>query len=324
LAIPSPAVANLTGNVGRTLGENNFVQYAKMTAAATWNGFFPYQWWRPRTNDVCLDGYCAFDLNFTLNAVEQNYTQWSFWDNSPGGFTFIQFLSTPERLAGNLLRVFFDGGNVEEYDNILETGGQAAVTELVMARLREKFTDSDGPIPDPVDAFYRGEKNGYTYLSAGVPFTAAQQSAWAAEPLTGEKLCLVGESFNTLNSGWQEGAALSAQACMRGPVFNDVISAATADSWEMCINPTTEVVLDASTATDPCLLLENEYVIRDLAGLDYCGGPSVYNYPNSSFFNNPFGPFTTNSVNTRSVKTQSVYKKTDAVPNPKHSRYLVL
>lgn len=329
LAIPAPAVANLTGDVGLTLGQNDYVQYAKMTAAGTWNGFFPYMWWRPRTSEVCLDSYCAFNLNFTLSALEKNYTQWSFWDNSPGGFTFIRFNPTPERQAGNLLRVYWEDQAIQEYNDVLETGGQAAVTALVMSRLRAKFGLSDGPIPDPVDSFFKSEKNGYTYLQVGVPFTATQQTVWAAEPLAGEKLCLVGESFDTLNAGWMEGAANTAHNCMRGPVFSDVVSASTVNSWESCINPTTEVVLDYASSSDECLLLENEYVTRDLAGLDYCGGPSVYPFPNSSYFNTEYGVSSAirstssgSEIRPRAIQSKSIHKKTSH-RNRKHGRYMI-
>lgn len=325
VAVPSTAVAEMTGDVGSTLAQNDYIKYALATAAGTWNGFFPYMWWRPRTSELCLDSYCAFNLNFTMNPLEKNYTQWSFWDNSQGGFTFIQFLPTPERQAGNLLRVFWDNANIKQYDNVLETGGQAAVTELVMMRLREKFTVSDGPIPDPVDAFYKSEQNGYTYISAGAPFTAVQQTAWAIEPLAGEKLCLVGESYDMLNTGWQEAAAFTAHNCMRGPVFNDVISGETVDSWETCVNPTTGAVLNYSSSFDVCLLLENEYVMRDLAGIDYCGSASVYPFPNSSYFNTEFGVNSvTSSSRARGLHTKAIHRKTTTVARPKHGRSLVL
>ena len=293
LGMPSAYVANLTGNLGSQLASSKYIQYTKLTPVSTWNAFFPFEWWQNRTSQ-CVFGNCAIARNFTLSPFARKYTTWSFWNNAPGsGDVFIQFIGTPERQAGHLLRIFIDNEATNVFlANLLATSGQAAIQTYLMPLLRAQFNISDGPIPDPVDAYFHTERYGYSYISAGADFSAAQQTAWSVQPLGTERICLASESYSTLDTGWQEGATHSAHNCFRGKVFSDVITNAQVSAWERCSNGFSGRQLDngnKNTGNDVCLLLANEYHLRDLANLSFCGGPSVYAYANSSYFNAALG-----------------------------------
>jgi hypothetical protein len=192
------------------------------------------------------------------------------------GVPFAQYVGTPDRQEMNLIRIFLEDHDCDSLNSILSSDGQAAVTDEMMARLRAIF--SNETIPDPLDGYYRYEQFAYQLTRPGAGFLSGQLYAWAKEPIPGEKICMVSEGFDALNSGWQDGAVTSAHNCFRGKVFQDLYQPGDVQKWERCSNRFTNRDLikgNAQSTNDLCLLLENEYHMRDLAGLNYCGGPTV-------------------------------------------------
>lgn len=176
----------------------------------------------------------------------------------------------------NLLRVFLEDADCDPLNSLFTTGGQGAVTSEMMARLRAIF--GADTVPDPLDGFYRYEKDAYQLTRPGAGFTASQMFAWAKQPLAGEKICMASEGFNALDAGWQEGAVVSAHNCLRGQVFQDLYQPGDVNKFERCSNPYTNRDLikgNSQSENDLCMLLSTEFHMRDLAGLNYCGGPSV-------------------------------------------------
>jgi len=299
IAIPPNQLEQMSGSVVSELVETDFVTFSQPTHACTWNAFFRTRWWKEHA--VCNTGFCATgDRAFVnLSAQGRENVQWTFQDFTDGAgsdLLFVQFVPTPERIEGNLLRYFFEEGACETLDGIFTESGLAGVKTELMRRTRLKIGPAiNGRIPEPVESYYSSERFAYSGVKVGSPLRAEQWFAWGTEPLPGEKICFATEGVNMLDSGWQEGASVVAHNCLRGPVFNDVISAETVNAAETCVAysaaTTDSVVLDKGpdSGGDPCLLMVNEFVIRALAGYPddplSCRTPSVYPYPDLASFN---------------------------------------
>src|SRR5690606_24865254 len=130
-------------------------------------------------------------------------------------------------------------------------------------------------VPEPLFGFYRYEEYSYQLTRPGASFKAKDMTEWAKRPMRDEEYCIVGESVNPLDSGWQAAAITSADNCFRGSVFDD-IKPSMVTGWETCKNTFTNRMLKRGHpgTFDLCLLLSNEVHARDMAGLEYCGGPT--------------------------------------------------
>ena len=316
-ALPPQQLAYMGGTVVNQLATTPYIQYSQAIHACTWNAFFPSKWWKKYAS-TCNYGWCAETKAFNLSAYAREfYMGWNRQDNtpSPGSISFIQYVPTPERQQGNLLRYFFEDEMCEPLDTIFAASGQAGVQQELMQRTRLFLGAAIGtPIPDPTQSYYSSELYAYAGVAPGAPFTVGQWSAWAAEPLAGEKICFATEGTNMLDSGWMEGAAKSAHRCLASNVFKDVISSQTLSALERCranISSGANRYLDSgnkNSGNDVCLLLRNEYHIRDLANYSYCGGPSTYEYPTlASFTSTAYQP---NQVAWAGATSTTVYDTT--------------
>ena len=276
LAVPAGAARQLGGTAFSRIAASGVVQKTGQTHACTYNAFYPNKWWHP-VKSQCMFGYCAIARNWTTDNNATIRTSWMNFLIQAGWGGFVQYVSTPERNASNLVRIFADDHDCDEMDAIYAAGGIDAVTDEIHNRLRDTLTND--VIPDPVSAVYSSEKFAYWLPGSGTDFTATQAISYAKEPIRGEKICLASESYYGLDSGWQEGAAKSAHSCLKGPVFTDVISNGEVARFERCTNAATGRQLDVSnnqqTGNDVCLLLFNERHMRDLAGFNVCGGPTT-------------------------------------------------
>ncbi len=293
LAFPPTQLNSMSGSTVNTLKATPYVTYSRPTHACTWNAFFPTQWWA-KYAATCNFGYCAVSKAFNLTSfARDNYMGWNFADYSgrPTSIDFIQYVPTPERQEGHLLRYFFEEEPCVALDAIYASAGAAGIKTELMYRTRLALNAAVGqPIPEPVEAYYSSEIHGYAGIAPGAPFRATDWLQWATEPLVGEKLCFATEGVNMFDSGWQEGAAKVAHNCLRGNVFKDVVKATAITELERCranITSGANRYLDnnnKNTGNDICLLLRNEYHMRDLANYTTCGSPKIYNYPNLSSF----------------------------------------
>lgn len=275
-AIPPGALKQMTGDIVERLKRSKFVSTLWQNRACTWNVFFPTNWWQ-RLHTSCNTGYCTTlfaDGAFTLdsNTRARNYATWSAAGQHD--IPFLQYVGTDERQAGKLLRIYLEEEECEPLARDLEVGGQGAVKDTMMARLRRAFPLDT--IPNPTGFFYRDEEFAYSLPGIGADYTNDQLLSWASRPLDREGVCMASEGYNFFDGGWQEAAAVSAHRCLGGPVFSDIFHPADIAKFERCTNVFTGRVLDkADPQYDQCLLLANEASMRDLAGLDFCGGPST-------------------------------------------------
>lgn len=293
LAFPPSYVASMSGNVMERLQASPFVSYSKPNHACTWDAFFPTKWWHQYAA-TCNFGYCAVAKAFNLTSyARDNYMGWNHYDatGSATSISFIQYVPTPERQEGNLLRFFFEEEPCRQFDAIYASSGITGIQTELMSRVKINFATAVGAkIPNPTESYYSSELYAYSGLAPGAPFRATDWLAWGAEPFPGEKLCFATEGINMFDSGWQEGAAKSAHNCLKGNVFKDVIPSTTVQALERCranITNGANRYLDSSnknSGNDVCLLLRNEYHIRDLAHYTYCGAPQDYDYPNLASF----------------------------------------
>jgi hypothetical protein len=294
LAFPPTQLNSMSGSTVDTLKATPYVTYSKPTYSCTWNAFFPTQWWAQGYGSTCHFGYCASVKSFNLTGyARENYQAWNFADFSgrETSIDFIQYVATPERKEGHLLRYFYEEEPCIALDAIFASSGAAGIQTELMYRTRLALNAAVGqPIPEPVEAYYSSEIHGYAGIAPGAPFRPADWLQWATEPLMGEKLCFATEGVNMFDSGWQEGAAKVAHNCLRGNVFKDVVRASAITELERCradIKSGANRYLDnnnKNTGNDICLLLKNEYHMRDLAGYPTCGSPQIYDYPNLTSF----------------------------------------
>lgn len=300
LAFPPNHLASMSGSVVAKLQASPYVSYSQPTHACTWNAFFPTMWWKEYAA-TCNLGWCASTKAFNLSGyARDNYMGWNYADYSglPTSLDFVQYVPTPERKEGNLLRYFFEEAPCRELDAIYALSGAAGIQAELMSRTRFNLQAAvSTPIPEPVEAYYSSEVFAYAGIAPGAPFKATDWLTWATEPMRGEKLCFATEGVNMFDSGWQEGAAKVAHNCLRGNVFKDVVSSTAVSALERCranISSGANRYLDngnKNSGNDVCLLLRNEYHIRDLANYTYCGGPKVYDYPTlASFTSNSYQP----------------------------------
>jgi hypothetical protein len=68
---------------------------------------------------------------------------------------------------------------------------------------------------------------GWYWLRAGSPYTNADIAKWAVAPLDGERISLVGESYNPQRSTWSDGAIKSSLRTLE-EVFGVRVEAAAA------------------------------------------------------------------------------------------------
>ncbi len=61
-------------------------------------------------------------------------------------------------------------------------------------------------IPEPLNTVVHYWPAAWYWLKGGSQFTNAQIASWAIAPIPGEKVSLVGESYNPQRSGWSDGA----------------------------------------------------------------------------------------------------------------------
>lgn len=61
-------------------------------------------------------------------------------------------------------------------------------------------------IPTPLQTRVQVWPAGWYWLGAGASATNAELFQWAAEPLSGEEIGLVGEAYNVQRSGWSDAA----------------------------------------------------------------------------------------------------------------------
>jgi hypothetical protein len=317
LAFPAGHLASMSGDLVDTLRASPYITNTGAVKACAWNAFFPSKWWHTDRLQCNYD-WCAFTRNFTLTDRGLDYLGWNFVDPTPGpdSLGFVQYMPTPERQQGNLLRFIVEEDDCSFLDTLYASGGLDAVSGEYMRRVRARF----GPtVPAPTFAVYNSEPFAFAKLLAAATYGQKELTAWASAPLAGEAVAFASESFYPSDSGWQEGAARSAHLALGGRVFADLISGTTLSQLARCRANVSAAnrYLDPgnkNSGNDVCLLLRNEYHMRDLANYSYCGGPSEYVWPALSDFTGTASAYAellnyTSATTTAVYDTQSVRRR---------------
>lgn len=183
IAIPPLALQSVGGNIVRELNSNPAMIQSKPIPVAVVLLRFAYRWWeqvspsrRLWTNDNCIQ------------LMEQPLT--------------------PARQLTNTFRaVYADGYCAQEWESIYRLGGASLVQTTLLNYLSYFYPNVTIPTPEQIvikiwdDAWY------FETPDASVNLT--QKEVWAAKPLKGEPVYLVGEAYNLIRT-WAQGAVLSA------------------------------------------------------------------------------------------------------------------
>lgn len=144
-------------------------------------------------------------------ATEDNNV-WRAW-TTEHCLNFIEIPQEPYAAAANVTRsVYNDNLECSEYWEGLAAEGDAAVEAAVKEGLEHLFvgngvsSPSDITVPDPLKTYVQVWPAAWYWLGQGASVTNAELYEWAADPLAGEDVGLVGEAYNVQRSGWSDGA----------------------------------------------------------------------------------------------------------------------
>jgi hypothetical protein len=121
---------------------------------------------------------------------------------------FIEIPNTPYAEDQLVTRsVYDDTLTCVDFWEITAQRGTAAVEAEIKRGLEHVFPGVE--IPAPLKTQVQIWPAGWYWLKAGSPFTNAQIASWAINPVPGERISLVGESYNPQRSTWTDGAIKS-------------------------------------------------------------------------------------------------------------------
>ncbi len=144
-------------------------------------------------------------------AATKNANVWRAW-STEHCLNFIEIPIEPYADALKVTRsVYVDNLKCADYWDDLAKQGTAKVDEELQKQLTALFNNGvSSPatvaIPKPVKTVVQVWPGAWYWLKAGATITNAQLADWAAEPLAGESVGLVGEAYNVNRSGWSDAA----------------------------------------------------------------------------------------------------------------------
>jgi hypothetical protein len=93
---------------------------------------------------------------------------------------------------------------VNFWEQTYQRGGTAAVEAEIKRGFGYLFPGVN--IPNPLKTYVQIWPAGWHFVRAGSPFNNMDIATWAIQPIAGELVSLVGESYNPQRSGWTDGA----------------------------------------------------------------------------------------------------------------------
>ena len=196
IAAPPGALNYITGDVVDDIKEQQVYQDIVGVKVVTIT-----QWW--------AEPWYADVINPALTEDNQVWRAWT----TEHCLNFIEIPVEPYAAAGNITRsVYNDNLECSEYWEQLNTEGGGAVEAAVKEGLEHLFVDNgvsqpaDIVVPDPLKTYVQIWPAGWHWLGEGASVTNAELYEWAADPLSGEDVGLVGEAYNVQRSGWSDGA----------------------------------------------------------------------------------------------------------------------
>jgi hypothetical protein len=140
---------------------------------------------------------------------------------------FIEIPTTPYGANQLVTRsVYDDSRTCADFWELTAQRGTAAVEAEITRGLKYLFPSVTIPAPDKTEV--KIWPAGWYWLRAGSPFTNAQIASWAINPLPGEQISLVGESYNPQRSTWSDGAYKSSINTLNS-VFGMTLTGQTAN-----------------------------------------------------------------------------------------------
>lgn len=159
--------------------------------------------------------------NSLIGVKVASITQWwpeAWWENAIDGKdvrrawtteSCVNFIEIPVDAYGieqKVTRSVYDDDIrcVAMWEELIAKDDTAAIEAEIERGLHHMFPDAE--IPPPDKTFAHIWPNAWYWLRTGSAFTNADIAEWALEPLPGEKVSLVGESYNPQRSGWSDAA----------------------------------------------------------------------------------------------------------------------
>ncbi|HMV69797.1 MAG TPA: FAD-dependent oxidoreductase [Myxococcota bacterium] len=191
IAAPPSALDHIEGDVVDDIQAQQAYQDIVGVKVVTISQWWPTSWWLDvrRPDDTPI--WRAWTTEHCLN--------------------FIEIPIEPYAAAQHVTRsVYNDDLDCSEFWEDLAADGIEAVEAEVREGLEHLFVGNglttDVVIPDPIKTTVQIWPAAWHWLGAGASVTNAELMAWAADPLDGEEVGLVGEAYNVQRSGWSDGA----------------------------------------------------------------------------------------------------------------------
>ncbi|MCC7536762.1 MAG: FAD-dependent oxidoreductase, partial [Deltaproteobacteria bacterium] len=194
VAIPPVAFNHIEGDIAEQIRAEGEYQSILEVKVATITQWWPSSWWETVRNP---------DL------TEDNQV-WRAW-TTDHCLNFIEIPLEPYAAAQHVTRTVYDDDlNCVNFWEELARTGTDAVEEEIRRGLEVLFNENGlttpVTIPDPIRTYVQIWPAAWHWIRAGAPYTNAQVFDWAAEPIAGEEICMVGEAYNPQRSGWSDGA----------------------------------------------------------------------------------------------------------------------
>ena len=196
IAIPPVALNEVDGDIVEEIKAQDIYQDIVGVKVVTITQWWPESWWA----DVV-------DPNLTMD----NHV-WRAWTDEHC-LNFIEIPIEPYAAAAQVTRsVYNDNLECSEFWEATAAEGDAAVEAEVANGLMHLFNDNGitSPamidLPVPLHTHVQVWPAAWHWLASGTAATNDELFEWAAEPLPGEEIGLVGEAYNVNRSGWSDGA----------------------------------------------------------------------------------------------------------------------
>ena len=145
-------------------------------------------------------------------AATEDNNVWRAW-TTDHCLNFIEIPQEPYAAAANVTRsVYNDNLACSDFWEDLSAEGEAAVAAEVAVGL-DMLVNNGGvsspetvTIPEPLSTHVQVWPAAWYWLGEGASLTNAALYDWAADPLDGEDVGLVGEAYNVNRSGWSDAA----------------------------------------------------------------------------------------------------------------------
>lgn len=192
IAVDAGALKYIGGDIATQIAEQEETQALLGVKVASITQWWPEAWWE--------------------NAIEGKDVRRAWTTESC--VNFIEIPVDEYGIAQNATRTVYDDDIrcVSMWEELINKNDIAGIEAEIDRGLAHLFPGAEIPAPDKTHAHIW--PNAWYWLRAGSAFTNADIAQWALEPLPGEAISLVGESYNPQRSGWSDAAYKSSIATL--------------------------------------------------------------------------------------------------------------